>query len=162
MTGFYIKYNAGLKWVKLFPHLSKFWTILPSAKTLWRRSTLEWVSINCFVSFQFFTLTLWCVVVTKRPHMFELNSMKIFRSFEINYKDAWFNGRRKSWGIHKKLRSCKTMIPACIAIYFPFTINFPINSLSVNLTKWSNTLKHLSAKADELLGCVWPLCGVGA
>ena len=39
------------------------------------------------------------------------------------------------WGIHKKLRSCKTMIPAYIAIYLPFTINFPINSLSVNLTK---------------------------
>ena len=63
------------------------------------------------------------------------------------------------WGIHKKLRSCKTMIPAYIAIYFPFTINFPINSLSVNLTKWSNTLKDFVGKSRRIawvcLTIVW-------
>ena len=66
------------------------------------------------------------------------------------------------WRIHKKLRSCKTMIPAYIAIYFPFTIDFPIT-----LWAWTsqNSQTHsniLSAKAGELLGCVWLLCGVGA
>ena len=37
-----------------------------------------------------------------------------------------------------------------------------INPLSANVTKWSNTLKNLSAVADELFECVWSFCGVGA
>ena len=36
------------------------------------------------------------------------------------------------------------------------------NPLSANPTKWSNTLKQLTAKADELFECVWPFYGVGA
>ena len=41
-------------------------------------------------------------------------------------------------------------------------INAPINNLSVNFTKWSNTSNNLSATADKLFECVWPFCGVGA
>ena len=34
-----------------------------------------------------------------------------------------------------------------------------VNSLSANLTKWSDTLKQF---ADELFVCVYPFCSVGA
>lgn len=36
-----------------------------------------------------------------------------------------------------------------------------LNLLSANITKWSSTLNSL-AITDELFGCVWLLCGVGA
>ena len=36
-----------------------------------------------------------------------------------------------------------------------------VNPLSVNPTKWSNTLKLSRQIADELFECVWPFFGVG-
>ena len=37
-----------------------------------------------------------------------------------------------------------------------------LNPLSINPTKWSNTLNNSSAAADELFECVWTFCRVGA
>ena len=40
-------------------------------------------------------------------------------------------------------------------------VSLSVNPLSANPTKWSHS-NNSPATANELFGCVWPFCGVGA
>ena len=107
--------------------------------------SFSWFSLplqSTFCVFLIFVFTLWIKKGNWMKHTFENGSCELTRK----------------WCSHYYILITLTFLCASCLIYFGILTN----PWSSNLTKWSNTLKNLSAIADELFECVWPFCGVGA